>query len=77
MGWITADGVHRVSMGSEGEQTKVWCGFLGTSMASTHPLLDALPPTSDRKALARDAAAAIANALSSVRGRDALEAPRI
>jgi pimeloyl-ACP methyl ester carboxylesterase/AraC-like DNA-binding protein len=44
VGWITADGVHRVSMGSQGEQTKVWCGFLGTSMASTHPLLDALPP---------------------------------
>lgn len=40
-------------------------------------LLDPLAPTGDRKALARDAAAAIAQALSSVRGRDALEAPRI
>jgi hypothetical protein len=44
VGWITANGVHHVSMGSEGEQTKVWCGFLGTSKASAHPLLDALPP---------------------------------
>ena len=50
-------------------------GLAGTREVTLR-LLDALPPTSDRKALARDAAAAIANALSSVRGRDALEAPR-
>jgi pimeloyl-ACP methyl ester carboxylesterase/AraC-like DNA-binding protein len=44
VGWITADGVHRVSIGTEGEEAKVWCGFLGTASSSAHPLLDALPP---------------------------------
>ncbi len=37
-------------------------------------LLDPLPPSPDRKALARDAAAAIAAALSSVAPPDALRA---
>ena len=50
-------------------------GLPGTRQVTVR-LLDPLAPTSDRKALARDAATAIANALSSVRGRDALEAPR-
>ena len=39
-------------------------------------LLDPLPPTTDRKALARGAAAAIANALSSVAADPALQAAR-
>src|SRR6478672_7614489 len=41
---ITAEGVHRVSSGTEGPKTEVWCGFLGTAKTSEHPLLDALPP---------------------------------
>ncbi len=44
VGWITADGVHRVSAGTEGPKAEVWCGFLGTAKSSAHPLLDALPP---------------------------------
>ena len=40
-------------------------------------LLDPLPPGGDRKALARFAHAAIGDALSSVKRRDALEAPAI
>ena len=43
VGWITADGVHRVTNGSGGTKTEVWCGFLGTAKSSEHPLLDALP----------------------------------
>ena len=43
VGWITADGVHRVSNGTGGPKTEVWCGFLGTARRSAHPLLDALP----------------------------------
>lgn len=42
--WITADGVHRVSNGTGGPKTQVWCGFLGTAKSSAHPLLEALPP---------------------------------
>jgi pimeloyl-ACP methyl ester carboxylesterase/AraC-like DNA-binding protein/mannose-6-phosphate isomerase-like protein (cupin superfamily) len=42
--WITAEGVHRVSSGSPGEKTEVWCGFLGTTRSSEHPLIAALPP---------------------------------
>ena len=42
--WITDEGVHRVSSGTGGEKAEVWCGFLGTSKSSEHPLLDALPP---------------------------------
>jgi len=42
--WITSDGVHRVSSGTPGDKTKVWCGFLGASEAGDHPLIAALPP---------------------------------
>jgi pimeloyl-ACP methyl ester carboxylesterase/AraC-like DNA-binding protein len=44
IGWITAEGVHRVSSGSPGDKTEVWCGFLGTADRGEHPLIDALPP---------------------------------
>lgn len=44
VGWVTAEGVHHVEQGTDGPATEVWCGFLGTSQSSTHPLLDALPP---------------------------------
>jgi len=42
--WVTKEGVHRVETGSTGAHTEVWCGFLGTSANSAHPLLEALPP---------------------------------
>jgi AraC-like DNA-binding protein len=42
--WITKDGVHRVSLGSPGEKTLVWCGFLGADESVHHPLIEALPP---------------------------------
>jgi pimeloyl-ACP methyl ester carboxylesterase/AraC-like DNA-binding protein len=42
--WITKDGVHHVVTGTEGPKSEVWCGFLGTAKANSHPLLDALPP---------------------------------
>jgi len=42
--WITSDGVHHVSVGTNGQRAEVWCGFLGTAKSSAHPLLDALPP---------------------------------
>ena len=41
---ITADGVHKVSTGTDGEKTEVWCGFLETANTSDHPILDSLPP---------------------------------
>ena len=41
--WVTASGVHRVTVGTDGEAAEVWCGFLGTTRSSAHPLLDALP----------------------------------
>ena len=41
---ITADGVHRVSTGTDGAKAEVWCGFLEAANTSDHPLLDALPP---------------------------------
>ena len=44
VGWITAEGVHRVSSGTDGPGADVWCGFLGTAKSSEHPLLEALPP---------------------------------
>ena len=44
IGWITTEGVHRVSSGTHGPKADVWCGFLGTAKSSAHPLLDALPP---------------------------------
>jgi len=40
---VTADGVHRVTTGTEGPKAEVWCGFLATAKDSEHPLLDALP----------------------------------
>ena len=43
IGWVTADGVHRVSSGTDGPKAEVWCGFLGASKSNAHPLLDALP----------------------------------
>ena len=42
--WITTEGVHRVSTGTDGPKAEVWCGFLGTAKSSAHPLLEALPP---------------------------------
>jgi pimeloyl-ACP methyl ester carboxylesterase/AraC-like DNA-binding protein len=44
VGWVTAEGVHHVSAGTQGAKAEVWCGFLGTAKSSAHPLLDALPP---------------------------------
>ena len=44
VGWVTAEGVHKVSCGNGPEMTEVWCGFLGTAGSRAHPLLDALPP---------------------------------
>ncbi|HJS40293.1 MAG TPA: alpha/beta fold hydrolase [Sphingomicrobium sp.] len=44
IGWITEEGIHRVTSGSGGPPTEIWCGFLGTAKNSVHPLLDALPP---------------------------------
>ena len=44
IGWITAEGVHRVTSGQGEEKTEIWCGILGTARSSEHPLLDALPP---------------------------------
>ena len=41
---VTADGVHRVTTGTDGPKAEVWCGFLATAKSSEHPLLDALPP---------------------------------
>jgi DNA-binding transcriptional LysR family regulator/pimeloyl-ACP methyl ester carboxylesterase/AraC-like DNA-binding protein len=40
---VTEEGVHHVSSGTDGPKAEVWCGFLGTSKRSDHPLLDALP----------------------------------
>jgi len=42
--WITEEGVHRISTGTRGPATQMWCGFLGTAKANAHPILDALPP---------------------------------
>jgi DNA-binding transcriptional LysR family regulator len=42
--WVTSDGVHHVSVGTDGAKCEVWCGFLGAAQGSAHPLLDALPP---------------------------------
>jgi pimeloyl-ACP methyl ester carboxylesterase/AraC-like DNA-binding protein len=42
--WITKDGVHHVTTGTDGPKAEVWCGFLGTAKTNSHPLLDALPP---------------------------------
>ncbi len=42
--WTTEEGVHKVANGTDGPETMVWCGFLGTAKTSTHPLIEALPP---------------------------------
>jgi pimeloyl-ACP methyl ester carboxylesterase/AraC-like DNA-binding protein len=42
--WITEEGVHRLSTGTDGPATKMWCGFLGTTKKASHPILNALPP---------------------------------
>jgi len=42
--WITQEGVHRVSTGTKGAKSELWCGFLGTGKGGNHPLLGALPP---------------------------------
>jgi AraC-like DNA-binding protein len=42
--WVTREGVHRVTTGTEGPVSELWCGFLGASREGAHPLLDALPP---------------------------------
>jgi pimeloyl-ACP methyl ester carboxylesterase/AraC-like DNA-binding protein len=42
--WVTSDGVHRVTTGTDGPKVECWCGFLGTAKSGAHPLLDALPP---------------------------------
>ena len=44
IGWVTEDGVHRVTCGDGGETAEVWCGFLGADEFSNHPLIEALPP---------------------------------
>jgi pimeloyl-ACP methyl ester carboxylesterase/AraC-like DNA-binding protein len=44
VGWVTDEGLHRVTSGSGGPPTEIWCGFLGTAKSGAHPLLDALPP---------------------------------
>lgn len=42
--WLTKEGVHRVTSGTDGSKAEIWCGFLGTTKSNAHPLLDALPP---------------------------------
>lgn len=42
--WTTDDGVHHLSVGTAGDTTRVWCGFLGADDGGSHPLLAALPP---------------------------------
>jgi DNA-binding transcriptional LysR family regulator/AraC-like DNA-binding protein len=42
--WVTSEGVHHVSVGTDGPKCEVWCGFLGATEGHAHPLLDALPP---------------------------------
>jgi AraC-like DNA-binding protein len=42
--WLTREGVHRVTSGTDGEKAEIWCGFLGTAKSNAHPLLEALPP---------------------------------
>ncbi len=42
--WVTEEGVHHVSTGTDGPKNEIWCGFLGAAKSNAHPLLDALPP---------------------------------
>jgi pimeloyl-ACP methyl ester carboxylesterase/DNA-binding transcriptional LysR family regulator/AraC-like DNA-binding protein len=42
--WVTDEGVHHVSTGTDGPKNEIWCGFLGAAKSSAHPVLDALPP---------------------------------
>ncbi len=41
--WITKEGIHRVTCGTAGEKTEIWCGFLGADKSGNHPLIQALP----------------------------------
>src|SRR4051812_50114192 len=41
--WVTDEGVHHVSTGTDGPKNEIWCGFLGATKGNAHPLLDALP----------------------------------
>jgi DNA-binding transcriptional LysR family regulator len=42
--WTTIEHAHRLVLGTPGEKTEIWCGFLGTQNAHEHPLIEALPP---------------------------------
>ena len=42
--WVTKQGVHRVTCGTTGETTEIWCGFLAAENSGNHPLIQALPP---------------------------------
>jgi len=42
--WVTQQGVHRLTCGTTGETTEIWCGFLAAEDAANHPLIQALPP---------------------------------
>jgi len=42
--WTTKDGVHRASLGTDGEKTYIWCGFLSAEDRTYHPLIESLPP---------------------------------
>ena len=41
--WITKEGIYRVTCGTAGEKTEIWCGFLGADEFGNHPLIQALP----------------------------------
>jgi pimeloyl-ACP methyl ester carboxylesterase/AraC-like DNA-binding protein len=41
---LTARGVHRISAGTPGPATRLWCGVLGTARTNAHAILEALPP---------------------------------
>lgn len=42
--WVTQQGAHRVTCGTTGEATEIWCGFLAAEDSANHPLIQALPP---------------------------------
>ena len=53
--WVTKEGVHRVCCGTPGPELDVWCGFLGTTDKTDHPLLYALPPLLTLNAVGHEA----------------------